>query len=432
MPSPSTAPPKHAPRRGGGARSRRAWLVLLPVLLVQSIAAGLPARAAAPACAEALLAELGWTITTTATSAQPRIEAGAPCTRADLAAARAAGDLRVALPAHWEAPRRQAALAALLDAQATRCAYMFVLGDAARRATSALAANPGYRFSGLQLGWIGFGAGGARADGWERFRSFGRGYRPAGANSVALDAFTRGTVRSECGVGRQVAQLATQRALYGDAGFDAEFSPGELSIGTFVGLHDTDSILLGRHAGVFFRDGHGVRSAALGRQAFMGVPGFVFHVFDKAHLDDIHNQAQNFIVADVDQAAARALAMHGGLEHYDALNRQVWEQARALRAGGVRHFERLLVDRERRLWQALDEDQRAGLARIDALLADPFYRGFQVYVHRRGVRPVGYHVVRMLDRNPRTPYAIELGIHNLHTTLYQRWIGHRLRACAGG
>ncbi len=51
-------------------------------------------------------------------------------------------------------------------------------------------------------------------------------------------------------------------------------------------------------------------------------------------------------------------------------------------------------------------------------------------MHRKGIKPLGYHVVRLLDRNPRTPFSIDLTLHNLHTTIYQRWLDSRLRACA--
>ncbi|MEG2981873.1 MAG: hypothetical protein RR831_20470, partial [Stenotrophomonas sp.] len=187
---------------------------------------------------------------------------------------------------------------------------------------------------------------GAQAQGWQRFRSFGRGYQPAGRNSVALQHFYDGRVRSECGVGRQVAQLATQRELYGDAAFDAEFSPGELSIGTFLTLHDTDSILLGRHAGAFFADGKAVKTAQLGRQAFVGAPGFIEHVFDKRYLDDINNQAENFVVVDVSDAAAEALRAHGGFAHYDTVNRQIWALAQRMPGPGPGRFERLLIERD--------------------------------------------------------------------------------------
>ncbi len=380
-------------------------------------------------CTEALLRELGWQIGSTSSPA-PQRHGGAVCERADLAAAQAAGDLRVELPQQWNAPQRQTYLQTLFDDPATLCAYAFKLGQATRRATTRLQNNAGYRFSALQLGWIGFGIGGSRAQGWQGFRSLGRGYQPALRNSTALDAFYTGNVRSECGVGRQVAQLATQRELYGDTAFDAEFSAGELSIGTFLTLHDTDSILLGRHAGSFLADGKAVRTAQRGRQAFVGAPGFIEHVFDKTYLDDINNQAENFVIVDVSDAAARALREHGGFARYDRLNRRIWELAAQLPGHSARRFERLLFERDPALRQALPAAQQPVLAELDALLDDPFYQGFLIYVHPRGIRPVGYHVVRLLDRNPRTPFAFELGLHNLHTTLYHRWIDARLRQCA--
>lgn len=374
---------------------------------------------------------MGWRIEQASITA-PVIARGLPCTRATLVQAQQAGDLRAALPAQWNAQQRGDALRALLDDPATQCAYAFELGAATQRAVTKLQDNPRYRFSAVQLGWIGFGWRGAAAQGWSGFKSFGRGYQPSGSNAQALDAFYRGQVRSECGVGRQVAQLATQRELYGDAGFDAVFSAGELSIGTFLTLHDTDSILLGAHAGEFFADGKAVKTSQLGRQAFVGAPGFIAHVFDKAYLDDIHNQAENFVVVDVSDAAAQALARRGGFAYYDARNWQIWELAKDLRGPGRRRFERLLYERDAALRASLDAHQQARLQELLALLDDPFYQGFQVYVHPKGVKPIGYHVARLLDRNPRTPYAIDLTLHNLRSTLYWRWIDWQLQQCAAG
>ncbi|MCC8618574.1 hypothetical protein LN456_11910 [Xanthomonas vesicatoria] len=401
----------------------------LQLLEVATAAPSQTAITAAPDCVEALLRRLGWSIKSAATST-PVIQRGAPCTRGSLAQARAAGDLQITLPGAWDAQRRGAALTALLDDPASQCAYGFEIGAATRRAVTQLQDNPHYRFSALQLGWVGFGWRGAAAHGWSGFKSFGRGYQPSGSNAQALDAFYSGQVRSECGVGRQVAQLATQRELYGDAGFDQVFTPGELSIGTFLTLHDTDSILLGAHAGEFFADGKAVKTSQLGRQAFVGAPGFIAHVFDKAYLDDIHNQAENFVVVDVSDAAAQALAQHGGFAHYDALNRQIWELSRQLRGPGKRRFERLLYERDAALRSTLDTQQQARLQELQRLLDDPFYQGFLVYVHPKGTKPIGYHVARLLDRNPRTPYAIDLTLHNLRTTLYWRWIHWQLHQCA--
>ncbi|MEC3886791.1 hypothetical protein LLE72_003185 [Xanthomonas campestris pv. papavericola] len=407
--------------------------VLLGAQLLQSVLAAPSATAAAAdaACVEALLRRMGWRIEQASITA-PVIARGLPCTRATLVQAQQAGELRAVLPAQWNAQQRGDALRALLHDPATQCAYAFELGAATQRAVTKLQDNPRYRFSAVQLGWIGFGWRGAAAQGWSGFKSFGRGYQPSGSNAQALDAFYRGQVRSECGVGRQVAQLATQRELYGDAGFDTVFSAGELSIGTFLTLHDTDSILLGAHAGEFFADGKAVKTAQLGRQAFVGAPGFIAHVFDKAYLDDIHNQAENFVVVDVSDAAAQALARRGGFAYYDARNRQIWELAKDLRGPGRRRFERLLYERDAALRASLDAHQQARLQELLALLDDPFYQGFQVYVHPKGVKPIGYHVARLLDRNPRTPYAIDLTLHNLRSTLYWRWIDWQLQQCAAG
>lgn len=380
-------------------------------------------------CTQGLLQRLGWRFQEASLTA-PQVRGGPVCTRASLADSQAAGDLQVRWPAALPAAARQALLQQLLDDPATVCAYAFELGAATRRATSALQGNPTFRFSGPQLGWIGFGLQGAPAQGWQRTRSFGRGFVPRAGNSHALQAFYSGAVRAECGVGRQVAQLATQRELYGDAAFDAGFAAEELSIGTFLALHDTDSILLGAHAGDLFADGKAVRTSAMGRQAFVGVPGFIEHVYDKGTLDDLSNQAENFVVVEVGEGAAQALALHAGLAWYDQRNAELWKLAQDIPRIGQRYFERLLFERDPQLRARLAPRYHAALVRMDQLLDDPFYQQFVIYVHPRGIRPIGYHIVRLLDRNPRTPFSIDLAVHNLHTTLYRRWREAQLRHCA--
>ncbi len=387
-----------------------------------------PAVSAGDACGMTLLRELGWQMTETAAT-QATIAGGTPCLRASLADAQAHGDLQLRVPQHFDAAQRQRLAAEVFQHQANVCAYLFKLGDATRAATTKLQENSGYRFSAIQMGWIGFGVSGANAQGWQRFRSFGRGYAPVAGNSRAVDAFYQGRVRSECGVGRQIAQLATQRELYGDALFDAEFTAAELSIGTFLTLHDTQSILLGSSAGEFFADGKAVRTSAMGRQAFMGAPGFIVHVFDKKYLDDINNQAENFVITDLSDDAAKALARHGGFAYYDAVSRQIWALSQQMPGNGWRRFERLLYERDATLRAALPPEQQPLLRRMDALLDDPVYRELMLYVHPKGVRPFGYHIARLLDRNPRTPFSIDLALHNLHGTLYQRWLDARMRAC---
>ncbi len=266
------------------------------------------------------------------------VHAGTPCERADLAEAHAAGDLVVQLPANVDIATRDEALRALLHHPATVCAYGFALGAATRRAVDQLVGNRGFRFSALQLGWIGFGPTGAGHDGWEPIAFFGRGYRPRGANSRAIAGFYSGQVRAECGVGRQIAQYATQAELYGMDAFDTEFAADEIVIGTFHRLAPSRSILLGSSAGTYTRDGLAREAAARGRQAFVGVPGFIYHVFDRSTLDDIHNQAENFVVYDVSPEAAAALRAHGGFEYYNDLSRD------SLGAGALTAVAEAVVD----------------------------------------------------------------------------------------
>lgn len=403
---------------------RGRWLIAALLLAPAWVVA-----APSPDCTQGLLQRLGWRFEDAGLRA-PQLHKGPVCTRSSLAAAQAAGDLRVRWPADLPAGERQALLQQLLEDPATVCAYAFELGAATRRATSALQGNATFRFSGPQLGWIGFGLRGAPAQGWQRTRSFGRGFVPSAGNSHALQAFYSGAVRAECGVGRQVAQLATQRELYGDAAFDTEFAADELSIGTFLALHATDSILLGAHAGEFFADGKAVRASAMGRQAFVGVPGFIEHVYDNGTLDDLSNQAENFVVVTVGEGAAQALAQHGGLAWYDQRNAELWNLAQDIPRIGQRYFERLLFERDPQLRARLAPRYHDTLARMDQLLDDPFYQQFVIYVHPRGIRPIGYYVARLLDRNPRTPFSIDLAVHNLHTTLYRRWREAQLRHCA--
>jgi hypothetical protein len=402
--------------------------VAASMLLVNAAAVAAPA---AGDCRQRLLEDMGWRFVTVET-ATVDVRPGAPCDRANLTEAQAAGDLVVHVPRRLDSDAHAKLGDALLRHPATACAFGFALGRATRRAVDRLTGNRGYRFSAVQLGWIGFGATGSARDGWKPIALFGRGYQPRGANSRAIEAFYTGTIRSECGVGRQIAQYATQAELYGMRAFDAEFDADEIVIGTFHRLHPTRSILLGTSAGRFTRDGRAVAASKAGRQAFMGLPGFIFHVFDRSTLDDIHNQAENFVVYDVGESAATSLRAHGGFAYYNARNRLIWSLARTMPEPKPRRFfERLLHERDPVLRASLPIDAQATLARLDAELADPFYREFEIYVHKQGVKPVGFHIARLLDRNPRTPFRIELALHNLHTTLYDRYVAHRLRACSG-
>jgi len=396
---------------------------------VRSDAADLPRRE----CQLAFLEELGWQIEPAAFDAVRR-HAGHPCERASLNEARAAGDLRLRVPLDTDDWLSRPSSAAELDAavwdQASVCAFAIRIGDAMRRATDKLIANRQFKFSAIQTGWIGFGAGSAADAGWEPIFDWGRGFVPVRSNTEAMTAFYRRPVRAECGVGRQVAQYAALAELFGPEAFDRAFERDEIVIGTFNKLNRSRSVLLGSTRGVMFADGFAKKTSALGRQAFNGVPGFLVHVFDLGTLNDLNNQAQNLVVYDVDEGAGRALEAHGGFVHYNRINRRLWELSEPFQVRGLKWFERLLWARDARLLARLTPRERKAFDLMRVLLDDPFYRGFRVYGHPHGVKPIGYFVIRMLDRNPRTPYRLELALHNLHTEIYRRYARDRVEACA--
>lgn len=382
-------------------------------------------------CATAQLAALGWQVSTSG-SDQLEVDPGRPCTRDSLDDALAQGDLRLAIPASpADANALATQLDALLEHPASHCAFSLRLGEATRRAIDRLVANGNFRFSAVQTGWIGFGLSGAARDGWERTRSFGRGYRPVDTPSRAIEGFYAASVRAECGVGRQIAQYAALYELFGALAFDAAFSRDEIMIGTFHMLETGPSVLLGSNAGRFRGDPLGARDATLGRQAFAGRPGYIVHVFDRDTLDDINNQAENFVVYDMSEDATHALLAAGDLGIVNSKARELWELSRQLRLTAPAIHERVLYDGDSSRLPALSAERHEVLERMRRLLDDPIMTGMRIYVHPKAVKPIAYHFIRLLDRNPRTPFRIELSPHNLQTTIYRRWLAQQTPQCAG-
>lgn len=376
----------------------------------------------ADSCEQQVLQQLGWQFKVSAASAD--VNAHTVCQAASLQAAQNAGEL-VFNPVSSTPDGLQAAL----RGSASRCAFQFKVGAAGQRASRKLSHNSDYRFTALQTGWVSFGGQGSAAQGWQQTRSFGRRFQPLHGNTQAFDAFYHGKVRTECGTGRQITQLTLLRELFGDAAFDQVFSAEELSVGTFVSLHDSDSVLLGRHAGEMVADGSGSLTAALGRQAWLGAPGMLVHVKPPRFLDDINNQAENFVVVAVTEDAQQQLAQQQGFATINQTNTRIWQLSQQLSMVGNRYYERLLIERDERLWQDLPAAQKPIATAMLALLQQPFYQGFDVHVHPMGRKPVAFHIARLLDRNPRTPFKIELTLHNLPTEIYNRWVQSQLAAC---
>ncbi len=383
------------------------------------------------ACHIRFLRHLGWQVDT---DPQLRIEVGGGnvCRFEDASEARTSGALRLVLPGNDPAQSREL-IADALASEASQCAFAMRVGVATRRAVDRLVANEDFRFTAIQTGWIGFGTGGARAAGWRPSASWGRRYVPVHPTR-AIRAFYDRPMRAECGVGRQVAQLATLMELFGARNFENSFDAEELAIGTFNKLGASRSVLLGSSRGKMIADGLARKSSALGRQAFSGAPGFLFHVFDADTLSSPNNQAQNFVVYDVSAKAAAELRKRDGFAYFNTQNHKIWQLSATFQLRGNRRFQRLLTDGDPGLERRLTASEHVALQKMRKYLDDPFYSGFRVYGHPHAVKPIGWFVVRMLDKNPRTPFRVELGLHNLGTEIRDRyartWISDCLRSPA--
>lgn len=302
----------------------------------------------------------------------------------------------------------------------TRCAFQRLVGEAARRAADQLVANEQYGFTGLQGGWFVTESGH-----WEPVVSFGRAHQPTALPSLAIESLYRVRSAGECGTGRQVAQLAALYELFGAEALDESFRAEEMVIGTFRQLRTSQSVLLGSGAGELIYDGLARRAAEGGPWALEGLPGALFNVKGHAFLDSIANQAQNFVVYGVRPEAMLRLRAEGGVASLNGRLQQIWGLARGLKATWRRGFERALYWRESEEIQGLRDQDEAATLGLLALLDDPLLQGIYVYVHDHGVQPLAYHVIRMLDQNPRTPYRLELFAHNVTT----EWLKRYLRAC---
>lgn len=381
----------------------------------------MPVWASDVPCEAQVLQQLGWQAAPQ--SAQPWLQDALICQMSNLKAAQ--NQSLLYYPSHWH--QDVAVLQAALNSQASRCAFQFKMSDAVQAATQKLSLNARFRFTAVQASWVNFGT--RERSLWQQTRSFGRRFEPKYSNSQAFEVFYSGKVRAECSTGRQIAQIATLRELFGDEDFNRVFTASELSIGTSVSLHETDSVLLGRHKGEWFQDGSGRKTAALGRQAWLGAPGMIVHVKEASYLDDVSNQAENFVVVAVSEAAQQQLSQGQGLTRFQRDNVQLWQLSQSINQVGMRYFERLLIEKDSTLWQALPPAQRIVAKQMLALLQQPFYQEFLIYVHPMGIKSVGFHVARLLDRNPRTPYTIELALHNIPTEVYQRWLQAQLQNC---
>ena len=78
---------------------------------------------------------------------------------------------------------------------------------------------------------------------------------------------------------------------------------------------------------------------------------------------------------------------------------------------------------------SLSASEKDAFREMQTILSNPFYTGYEVFVHPLGRMTFGEHIVRLLARNPRTPYQFLLYPSRMAGGLYQRYVKSLLDAC---
>ena len=381
-------------------------------------------RALAPAqqAERAYLEHLGWRFVLDPASTAITVAGGTPCRRRDLAAAQAAGDLRILVP-----PRASAADLAefasrsfpgVLDSIPSRGAWQLLMAPAVERATDKLSANA-VRGRWIFPQWLVVNAHVFSMDPpksqWVRRGAvcFARG-KP----SAAIEAFYDEKASSECYVAQIVASYAIQYELYGPAWFDEVFSPDEIAIGQVGPYHGTP---IGKSMdggnqypwrALFLRpsdtEDPGLVLGRLGPLAFPGTTGILMDQ------NGTGRSNQNLTIVSVTPQAADSLVRHGGFPYVATCTQEF-----------------LTLEKSKRRNFVTGADLTRWQARIDELLSDPVFTGIRIYVHPYAVMTLGKMVDR-LTRMDRTAVGVQfydLGREDLFFQRYrQAWIDRWTRS----
>jgi hypothetical protein len=380
---------------------------------------------ASAACQMAVLRELGWSVERVPGTSRLVYSTGNPCDNSSLEESRSLGELRVRVPAVADEATLQSSLRRVIASPASVCAYRFRVGSAARLAARKLQLNRGFYF--YSDGWP-YVAISNVARWWGS--CLNRGYYscifPRRSNSDAMEDFVSGQIGTECALGLQAAEYATLREIFGDAGFNRSFQTQEIVIAPWTVLHGTGSATWGRLTNVDTEvDRNGAVTASLGSQAFLGFSGYIGNVFGEAYLDHPIDRGENFLTTFVSLSAGAELAARGGFTQYNAWNRRLYELGRMLPPS----IERLALTNQDPDLLPITANQRQAFAEMQAILRNPVYTGYQVFVHPLGTLTLGQHIVRLLERNPRTPYTFELYPSRMGRGIYARYVNLLLSRC---
>jgi hypothetical protein len=357
------------------------------------------------ACQMNVLKQLGWQIEFVPGAQRVTYVGGNPCDNSSLAESQSHGELRIQVPQTIDEATLSTVLRQILVSQASVCAYKFRVGNAAIRTSRWLQANDGFYFYAGGWPFIEF----TRGDLWWGSCSGSSGYScfyPRTTNVASMNEFTRGKIGADCAVGLQAAEYQQLREVFGDDAFNSEFRPKEITLAPWAVLNTSQSATWGNMTTAdTTSDRDAVMTSRLGSRAFSGFSGYIGNVFGEGSLDNPVDRGENFLTVSVSLTAGAELAARGGFGDFNRLNRRIYELGRYLSP----QLEQLaLTRRDPSTIGGITESQRQMFAEMQSILANPVYSGYQVWVHPLGIQSLGKHVVRLLERNPRTPYTFQL------------------------
>ncbi len=435
-------PPLHKPGEAPGAPPPPPPMGLRPRHPTSSPAPGSPPPPPAPASVgeplaalldrtltpeqraeRAFLEHLGWRFVTSPTVTAITVTPGTPTQRPSLAAAQAAGDLRVELPVGVRAEdvaRFASTLPDLADSIASRGGWQFLLVPAIARATGRLSENAKRGYLTFPQ-WLVMNAQvfsmTPPKSAWVKK---GKIYQARERPSAAIEAFYNEVASIECYVAQSLVAYAVQYELYGPAWFDELFTPEEIAIGQVAHFHKTP---LGRTMdtapgypwrALFLRqtdneENWGIVLGRLGPLAFPGLSGILMDQGGASRSN------QNFTFVSVTKEAADALVRRGGFPVIAEATAELLDRLESTRGPFV-----------------TGDELEANEAREKEIFADPILTGIRIYIHPYGVMTVGEMADRLRKRD-RTAFGLYVYDESREDVLYQRYRrAWKARFAAGG
>ena len=266
-------------------------------------------------------------------------------------------------------------------------------------------------------------------------------YQPQyGRLHQAMDVLSKTWIATDCAVGSQILQYMSIWELFGNKLAALEFSENQFLMGHWDDVNSSDSVLYGIKSDKVISK-NGFNYLASGKETFIGSSGFIGA--EKPELvDDKNNANENFVWVRTTQRALSDFQTQGGDVGYDSLLQNIWEKGRRLHRSELKGILSLIESNE--LHDVDELTLRAAILRKareqsimpshEALkfvkeIQNPFLMETEVYVHPTGVRPILWHLIRLILFNPRTPYYWRFYDDGIHAEIFDRWVKWNLDQC---